>query len=227
MKATEPYYRRKIILALFLSGLSGFIDILGLFSIGGMFLSFMSGNSTRFAFYLADGHFKQAFPYLLIISGFVFGAFLGDQLKSHFPNYKLISILSVETLLILSSYIMLHFTFPGEWTHLPLTIAMGLQNAIQIEVGDKIVGRTFFSGVLHSLGASLSQLLQKKTSWKSPALDLLIWIVAVSGAFLAGILQPNIPTKTLLGGVSIILLLLIFFIIIFRSVEKKNFITLR
>ena len=143
MKATEPYYRRKIILALFLSGLSGFIDILGLFSIGGMFLSFMSGNSTRFAFYLADGHFKQAFPYLLIISGFVFGAFLGDQLKSHFPNYKLISILSVETLLILSSYVMLHFTFPGEWTHLPLTIAMGLQNAIQIEVGDKIIGFDF------------------------------------------------------------------------------------
>lgn len=224
---SEPYYKRKIILALFLSGLSGFIDILGLFGIGGMFLSFMSGNSTRFAFYLADGRWRHALPYLLIISGFVLGAFIGDLVKSRFPKYKLISILSVETALILTSYTMLHFTFPGEWTHFPLTVAMGLQNAIQIEVGDKIVGRTFFSGVLHSLGASFSQFLQKKTSWKSPALDLLIWIVAVSGAFLAGILQPNIPTKTLLGAVSIILLLLIFFIIILRSAEKRNFITLR
>ena len=47
--------QHKIILALFLSALSGFIDILGLFGIGKMFLSFMSGNSTRLAFYLAAG----------------------------------------------------------------------------------------------------------------------------------------------------------------------------
>lgn len=224
---SEPYYKRKIITALFLSGLSGFIDILGLVNIGGMFLSFMSGNSTHLAFYLADGNWKKALPYVFIISGFVLGAFIGDQLKHHFPRHKLPSILITETALILTSYTMLHYNFSDEWSHLPLTIAMGLQNAIQMQVGDKIIGRTFFSGVLHSLGASLSQLVQRKTTWKSPALDLLIWLVAVSGAFLAGTLHPNISTQTLLGAVSIVLLFLIFVIIIFRSVEKRNFITLR
>lgn len=207
-------------MALFLSGFSGFIDILGLFGIGGMFLSFMSGNSTRLAFYLAEANFIKAIPYLLLILSFVFGAFLGDIVKSLYPKEMLLSILSVETLLVFSSFLMIHFNFQDEWSYLPLTIAMGLQNAIQIEVDDKIIGRTFFSGVLHSFGTDLSQAIQKKKSWKSPLLDLLIWTVAVSGAFLAGILQPIVPKKTLFAGVLIVLLLLIVIIIIARSTQK-------
>lgn len=94
---TRTYRRRKIALALFLSGLSGFIDILGLFGIGGMFLSFMSGNSTRLAFYLAEADFIKAIPYLLLILSFVFGSFIGDFIKSRFPTEILLAILSVET----------------------------------------------------------------------------------------------------------------------------------
>lgn len=211
--------RKKIALALFLSGLSGFIDILGLFGIGGMFLSFMSGNSTRLAFYLAEGHFLQAFPYLLLIMSFVFGAFLGDLIKSRFPNDVLLPILSTETLLIFLSFMMVYLNIQDEWSYLPLTVAMGLQNAIQIKVDNKIIGRTFFSGVLHSLGTDISQAMQKKKPWTAPLLDLFIWVVAVSGAFLAGVLQPNIPPQILLGSVLIILLLLILIIIMVR---RKN-----
>lgn len=219
--------RRKIILALFLSGLSGFIDILGLFGIGGMFLSFMSGNSTRLAFYLAEGEFKHALPYLLLIFGFVFGAFAGDLIKSRWHTHQLLIILMIETILVLTSFFMLSYNLTDEWSYLPLTVAMGIQNAIQIVVDHKIIARTFFSGVLHSLGVSISQALQKNRPWRSAAIDLAIWLVAVSGAFLAGWLQPNIPVTILLLGVSIILLFLIFVIIIFNRREKGDFISLR
>ncbi|MHC5268771.1 YoaK family protein [Enterococcus sp. LJL98] len=219
--------QRKIILALFLSGFSGFIDILGLFGIGGMFLSFMSGNSTRLAFYLAEADFIQALPYLFLILSFVFGAFLGDLIKSRFPRENLLAILSTETFLVFCSFLMIHFDFQDEWSYLPLTTAMGLQNAIQIQVDEKIIGRTFFSGVLHSLGTDISQALQKKKPWKAPMLDLLIWTVAVSGAFLAGILQPLVPKKSLFAGVLFILLFLIFIIIIVRSTQKNQAFTKR
>lgn len=182
----------------------------------------MSGNSTRLAFYLAEADFIKAIPYLLLILSFVFGAFLGDVVKSLFPKEILLGILSVETFLVFSSFLMIHFDFQDEWSYLPLTIAMGLQNAIQIQVDDKIIGRTFFSGVLHSLGTDISQALQKKKPWKAPMLDLLIWTVAVSGAFLAGILQPIVPKKNLFGGVLIVLLFLIVIIIIARSTEKMK-----
>ena len=205
--------QHKIILALFLSALSGFIDILGLFGIGKMFLSFMSGNSTRLAFYLAEGEFLLALPYLFLIASFVFGAFLGDVVKSRFPGEVLLAILTTETFLIFISFMMIFLDIKDEWSYLPLTIAMGLQNTMHIRVDDKIIGRTFFSGVLHSLGTDISQAMQKNKPWSAPLLDLLIWVVAVSGAFLAGILQPNIPTQTLLGLVLIILLLVIVIII--------------
>lgn len=223
----QQFSKRKMILALFLSGLSGFIDILGLFGIGGMFLSFMSGNSTRMAFFLAEGNFQQALPYLLLICGFVFGAFVGDLIKSFWRKQKLLLILIIEVGLLLTSFLMISYNLTDEWSYLPLTLAMGIQNTIQIEVDDKIIGRTFFSGVLHSLGVSISQALQKKKSWRSAGIDFAIWLVAVSGAFLAGWLQPNIPVTTLLLGISIILLFLIFIIIIFSKREKKDFVTLR
>lgn len=181
----------------------------------------MSGNSTRLAFYLAEGHLLLALPYLLLIFSFVFGAFLGDFIKSHCPKEVLLAILSAETLLIFVSFMMVYLNLKDEWSYLPLTIAMGLQNALQIKVDDKIIGRTFFSGVLHSLGTDISQALQKKKPWSAPLLDLLIWLVAVSGAFLAGILHPNIHTQTLLGSVLIILLLLMVVIIMLR--RKKSF----
>ncbi len=223
----KQFSRRKMMLALFLSGLSGFIDILGLFGIGGMFLSFMSGNSTRMAFFLAEGDFHQALPYLLLICGFVFGALVGDLIKSFWRKQKLLLILIIEVGLLLTSFLMISYNLTDEWSYLPLTLAMGIQNTIQIEVDDKIIGRTFFSGVLHSLGVSISQALQKKKSWRSAGIDFAIWLVAVSGAFLAGWLQPNIPVTTLLLGISIILLFLIFVIIIFSRREKKDFVTLR
>ena len=112
---------------------------------------------------------------------------------------------------------MIFLDIKDEWSYLPLTIAMGLQNTMHIRVDDKIIGRTFFSGVLHSLGTDISQAMQKNKPWSAPLLDLLIWAVAVSGAFLAGILQPNIPTQTLLGLVLIILLLVIVIIIMLNK----------
>ena len=43
----KDYRRRDIALAAGLSGVAGYVDAIGFLKLGGFFVSFMSGNSTR------------------------------------------------------------------------------------------------------------------------------------------------------------------------------------
>lgn len=225
MQQSKPTYR-KIVLALFFSCLSGFIDILGLLGIGGRFLSFMSGNSTRFAFHLAKGHWQLALPYLLLLCGFVFGAFLGNTLKAYSKRETFLTVIVAETLLIACSLALLKL-YRDDFAYMPLTIAMGLQNVMQIEVNDKVIGRTFFTGILYSLGASLSLLFQRKGSWRSTAVDASLWLVAVLGSFMAGVGYYYFDIPTLLMFVVILLLFIIMAILLTEWKEKKVFIDMK
>ena len=47
--------RANILLACALSALAGYVDGIGFLHLGGLFVSFMSGNSTRMGVSLADG----------------------------------------------------------------------------------------------------------------------------------------------------------------------------
>ncbi len=52
--------RRNIALACALSALAGYVDGIGFLHLGGLFVSFMSGNSTRMGVNLASGHWHDA-----------------------------------------------------------------------------------------------------------------------------------------------------------------------
>src|SRR5216684_628444 len=52
--------RRNIALACALSALAGYVDGIGFLHLGGLFVSFMSGNSTRMGVSLAEGHWLGA-----------------------------------------------------------------------------------------------------------------------------------------------------------------------
>jgi len=51
----KSYQRRVRVLAGGLSALAGFVDATGFIGLGGFFVSFMSGNTTRLAVGLAQG----------------------------------------------------------------------------------------------------------------------------------------------------------------------------
>jgi uncharacterized membrane protein YoaK (UPF0700 family) len=52
--------RRNISLACALSALAGYVDGIGFLHLGGLFVSFMSGNSTRMGVSLAEGQWLSA-----------------------------------------------------------------------------------------------------------------------------------------------------------------------
>jgi uncharacterized membrane protein YoaK (UPF0700 family) len=66
--------RRNVALACALSALAGYVDGIGFLHLGGLFVSFMSGNSTRMGVSLAEGHWQNAAEALGLIVLFVTGA---------------------------------------------------------------------------------------------------------------------------------------------------------
>src|SRR5262245_8575102 len=70
--------RRNIVLATALSALAGYVDGIGFMHLGGLFVSFMSGNSTRMGVSIAAGHWRDAASAAGLIGLFVLGAFAGS-----------------------------------------------------------------------------------------------------------------------------------------------------
>ena len=70
--------RRNIALACALSALAGYVDGVGFLQLGGLFVSFMSGNSTRMGVSLAEGQWSGAATLLGLIALFVAGAAAGS-----------------------------------------------------------------------------------------------------------------------------------------------------
>src|ERR1700709_1594618 len=66
--------RHNIALACALSALAGYVDGIGFLHLGGLFVSFMSGNSTRMGVSLAQGHWWNAAEALGLVALFVAGA---------------------------------------------------------------------------------------------------------------------------------------------------------
>src|ERR1700688_106891 len=66
--------RRNILLACALSALAGYVDAIGFLHLGGVFVSFMSGNSTRMGVGLAKGQWLSAAEAFGVIALFVIGA---------------------------------------------------------------------------------------------------------------------------------------------------------
>ena len=69
---------RNILLACALSGLAGYVDGIGYLHLGGLFVSFMSGNSTRMGVSLAEGNWSSATEALGLVALFVIGAAIGS-----------------------------------------------------------------------------------------------------------------------------------------------------
>src|SRR6202048_352862 len=60
VRSTMLESRRNIALACALSALAGYVDAIGFLHLGGLFVSFMSGNSTRLGVSLAEGQWLSA-----------------------------------------------------------------------------------------------------------------------------------------------------------------------
>lgn len=178
------YDRRSRALAVSLAALAGYVDAIGFIASGGMFVSFMSGNSTRLAVGIGERSAQVAALAALIavfVSGVVAGSVLGHATRDN-RRFSILSLMAAVLSLAAIS---------GQSGHLWLTIAclafaMGAANAIFEQDGQVGLGVTYMTGSLVRIGHGLAGWLvgQRRTGWVP---YLILWLGLSTGAVLGAL----------------------------------------
>ncbi len=173
-------------LAACLSALAGFVDAVGFMYLGGYFISFMSGNSTRLSVAFIS-HDMQAFALLGgIIFLFVMGAMLGTLVR-HFTQSPpvAVSVLVLLTVLLTGAALSAELG-SGLFAMALITLAMGAENSTFQRGGDLVVGLTYMSGTLVKLGQKIAEAMTggRKTAWIP---YLLLWLGLITGGALGAL----------------------------------------
>src|SRR5579872_2763314 len=103
---------RNIALACALSALAGYVDAIGFLHLGGLYVSFMSGTSTRMGVSLAAGQWAAAVESLGLIVLFVIGAACGSLIVLGHGIHRQPYVLLAEALLLAAAALCYAFGLP-------------------------------------------------------------------------------------------------------------------
>ncbi len=171
---------RNVALACALSALAGYVDGIGFIHLGGLFVSFMSGNSTRMGVSLADGHWQDAAQALGLIALFVTGAALGSLIVLGRGANRQPWVLLVEAILLAAAGACDALGFP-QVAVAAIVLAMGLENAVFQIDGGAGLGLTYVTGALVKAGQLIASALKGGVRWAWVP-NLLLWSALVAGA---------------------------------------------
>jgi uncharacterized membrane protein YoaK (UPF0700 family) len=177
--------RRNILLACALSALAGYVDGIGFLHLGGLFVSFMSGNSTRMGVSLASGQWSIAAQSFGLIALFVTGAAAGSLIVLGRGVNRQPWVLLAEALLLAVAALCYGYGLPN-FAIAAIVLAMGLENAVfQIEGGGGL-GLTYVTGALVKVGQLAAAALTGGARW-AWAPNLLLWAALVAGSACGGL----------------------------------------
>src|SRR3954447_24899183 len=177
--------RGNIALACALSALAGYVDGIGFLQLGGLFVSFMSGNSTRMGVSLAAGEWSKALEALELIVLFVIGAGAGSLIVLGGSRRRQPLLLLVEAALLAGAAQCYALGLP-QLAIAAIVLAMGLENAVFQIDGGAGVGLTYGTGALVKAGQLLAAALTggNRCAWVP---NLLLSISMVAGAVLGAL----------------------------------------
>ena len=171
--------RRNLALACTLSALAGYVDGIGFLHLGGLFVSFMSGNSTRLGVFLAEGHWSDAAQAIGLIALFVIGAAAGSLIIFTRSVYCQCWILLTESSLLVAAALSYALGAPS-LAIAAIVLAMGLENTVfQVEGGTGL-GLTYMTGTLVKVGELAAAALTGGRRWAWLP-NLLLWAALVAG----------------------------------------------
>lgn len=178
------YPKRIQVFAIASAALAGFVDAVAFVQLGGFFVSFMSGNSTRLGVGAAFG-VVHALTALALIAAFVAGVVAGSAVGRAAQGRRRVWVmLAVAALLAIAAFA----SMKGQALFAALFSAsgMGAINAVLEENGESRIGLTYMTGALVKVGQRVTDALFGGPRW-AWAPYLLLWTGLVGGA-LAGAL---------------------------------------
>ncbi|HUO22766.1 MAG TPA: YoaK family protein [Caulobacteraceae bacterium] len=188
------YARSLRALAVCLSLLAGYVDAIGFMALGGFFVSFMSGNSTRLSVGLAH-HSHDAWVAGGLIGAFVIGVMFGSAVGRCASRRRTMTILALVALLLASGGSLA--ALGARTAALALVaMAMGAENTVFERDGEVSIGVTYMTGTLVKLGQRATGALfgEDPTGWLP---YLWLWLGLVCGAVLGAACYPRLGLQAL------------------------------
>src|SRR3984957_19833963 len=188
------YSRRIKLLAAGLAALAGFVDATGFLKLGGFFVSFMSGNTTRLAVGLAEGAASTAIAGGLIVT-FVFGVVMGT-LSGHFVGKRNAAATLALVSLLLAAAAALGAVGFSLGAVVAMTLAMGAINAVFAHGGEVHIGLTYMTGTLVKIGQRLAGAILggDLLAWWP---YFLLWFGLAAGAVVGALVYPYMGLNSL------------------------------
>ncbi len=175
--------------AICLITIAGYVDAVGFLKLSGLFVSFMSGNSTQFAVVATQGRWSDAGEAGGIVLLFVIGVVFGHIIALRAGPWRRPAILIIDAGLLGMAVLLA----PSPAAMIPTVIAMGLQNEAQQRAGEIKTSLTYVTGTLVSFGEHLAGALtgsepEKRWQWIA---YLLLWLGLVTGAVIGARLYAD------------------------------------
>src|SRR5580693_7146179 len=219
-RAKRARVRNAELLAAALALIAGFIDAYGMITYG-VFVSFMSGNTTQTGYQTAEGAFGSASLSALAILCFVGGAFAGTLLVQAAGRLARRAVFGVVAAALAEVVGLTYFDFLSVGFGIAIvSVAMGVMNSAFSRVGAQSVSLTFVTGTLSRVGSSLALALRRApladaqgpwdTHLRRAMLLARIWVGFLAGALLSGAATPRFGAWVLLAPVFILAALAVF-----------------
>lgn len=177
--------RSEIALASGLAWTAGYVDAVGFLHLGGYFVSFMTGNSTRAGAAVADtslSGFLQAFG---LITAFFLGVVAASVLRRVLSRHRRPAICLLSAAVLGAAWASTAFPEAG-WALAPgLAASMGLLNTVFERGGEVSIGITYMTGTLVKLGQKVTGALfgERGNGWHR---YLLLWCSLTLGSLCGG-----------------------------------------
>ncbi|WP_427016674.1 YoaK family protein [Pseudarthrobacter sp. P1] len=177
--------RREIALACGLAAVAGLVDAVGFIHLGGFFVSFMSGNSTRAGAQLAQGSVHGFVLAFGLVAAFLAGVLCASLLRRRVPRLKRMAVLSLVAIVLVLAVVMFD---AGLWVPLVppmMAFAMGAENVVFERGGEVSIGLTYMTGTLVKLGQGLAAALAGGEKW-GWLRYFLLWAALSAGSVMGG-----------------------------------------
>ena len=172
--------RKDFVDALLLALIAGCVDAVGFLQLGGFFVSFMSGNSTRLGLGIGSSYWREAALAAGIIATFVGGVALGSLIGQRVGVRRRQVLLIAEAVLLAIAAASHQLGHPG-WATVPMILSMGIANSVFGVGGDVRFGVTYMTGALVRVGQRIAAVASggPRDAWKPYAA---MWLALVIGA---------------------------------------------
>jgi len=177
--------------ALMLAGLAGAADSIGFLEFSQLFMSFMSGNTTRFGVAVSSLDWEGTTRFASVIALFCFGAFLGTLIAAWSGRWRLSVLLIIQAILFALGLTVLPFGSTAFPLHAyPIVLALGLQNATLQDEAGRSIALTYVTGSVVRFGTGVANMVLHKPN-PSFWIQAPLWGALSAGAIVGGFLHQG------------------------------------